>query len=63
MTEQNMLSNVSLLLGKMHGGIMMILSDDANDEKDKLSKLADLERELRAAIERLYYPINPHTLP
>lgn len=60
MTEQHMLSCVSFLLGKTHGGIVNILiSGQKNSEKiDDLQYLAD---ELRKEIEQLYYPTNSHS--
>ncbi len=57
MTEQHMLSSVSFLLGKTHGGIMNILISGQTNI-DKIVDLKDLAQELRKEIERLYYPID-----
>jgi len=55
MTEEHMLSCVSFLLGKTHGGIMNIIHT-AIDEDDFRDLLIKFEAELRKDIERLYYP-------
>ena len=58
--EGNFLDNVSLLLGKFHGGLAIILySNDA--PLVKLKRIQDLEKCIRFEIERLYYPLNPHS--
>ncbi len=57
MTEQHMLSCVSFLLGKTHGGIMNILIS-GQTHSEKIDDLKDLAQELRKEIERLYYPID-----
>lgn len=57
MTEQHMLSCVSFLLGKTHGGIMNILIS-GRTHSEKIDDLKDLAQEIRKEIERLYYPID-----
>jgi len=61
MTEQHMLSCVSFLLGKTHGGIVNILvSSKSNGEK--INDLQDLADDIRKNIELLYYPTDVQAL-
>ena len=57
MTEQHMLSCVSFLLGKTHGGIVNILIS-SQTLTEKIDDFQDLADELRKEIDRLYYPID-----
>lgn len=53
-TPEAMQSATSFLLGKTHGGIVLIISSDVSLE-DKIVKLIELEAQLRSDIEKLYY--------
>lgn len=57
--ENDFLANVSLVLGKMHGALVIILNSN-DDALVKINKLKDLETGLRQEINRLYYPLIPH---
>ena len=51
---QNMLNNVSYLLGRVHGGLVMALKEEKDGQK--IDKIIEIEAELRKEINRLYYP-------
>lgn len=55
MTEKDMLSCVSFLLGKVHGEIAMLLNEPIDNLRPNLKKLFD---NLTCDVARLYYP-NP----
>ena len=54
-TAEDMLVNTSFILGKLHGGLIFILSS-LDSDKSKIIKITKLESELRKEIDKLYYP-------
>ena len=53
--EEHLLSRASLLLGRTHGAIVVLLNSLSTSE-EKIIKLGQIETGLRLDIERLYYP-------
>ncbi len=53
-SPEAMMAATSYLLGRAHGGMFNILEQETTAEY-KVAMLADLEKELRADINKLYY--------
>ena len=53
-SHEAMMAATSYLLGRAHGGMFNILEQETTADY-KIAMLADLEKELRSEINRLYY--------
>lgn len=56
--EEHMVTS-AFLLGKLQTGLYCILNMTNTNPGHKLEKLAELEKEIRTATEKLYYPNQP----
>ncbi len=62
MTQDEMLFTASFWLGKAHGGMVNILENETSSEY-KVQQLAELELQIRSAVEKLYYTTQPSQQP